>query len=412
MSSNQNERKKPLSIQGQPFFGPVGITLVVAFVTALLPISIDLYLPGLPGMAKEFGASKGVVNLTLILFFLGMAGSMIVWGPLSDKYGRKPVLLAGLALFSASSLACAVAADIVQLILFRVLQSFGAGAGVAVNNAILKDVFSGRERERALATVITLILIAPVVAPALGGVLLQLMPWQGLFVLLGCLGLLALGLSLLLGETIRKRQQKNLLPTLARMVTVLKNPRFTFLLAVFSSPMLPAMAFVAASSYIYIQEYTLNEMQFGLFYMVISAFRILGPYLYLFLSRSIPSRHIISAGFSATLLTGILLAVFGPHGPVWFSAAIVPLISAGPMLRPPGVNLMLEQQDLEDAGSASSLINAAPFVFGGTGMLLISLDMQHPILLLSAMCVIIGTATTTLWLVAARRPFVASVLER
>ena len=113
-------------------------------------------------MAAEFGASKGVVNLTLILFFLGMAGFMIIWGPLSDKYGRKPVLLAGLALFSVSSLACSVAADIGQLILFRVLQSFGAGAGVAVNNAILKDVFSGRERERALATVITLILIAPV----------------------------------------------------------------------------------------------------------------------------------------------------------------------------------------------------------------------------------------------------------
>jgi len=400
-----------MHLQGQRFLGPAGITLVVAFVTALLPSSIDLYLPALPGLSEDFATSEAAVNLTLILFFLGMAGSMLLWGPLSDKYGRKPVLMAGLILFTASSLACAAAGSILQLILFRVLQSLGAGAGVAVNNAILKDVFTGRQRERALATVITLILITPVIAPALGGFLLQLMSWRGLFVLLGCVGLVALGLSLLLGETIHKRQQRNLLPTLARMGSVLKNPRFTFLLAIFSSPMLPAMAFVAASSYIYIQDFGQSEVQYGLFYMVISIFRVLGPYLYIFLSRSIPPRHIITAGFSTTLITGILLAAFGHFGPIWFSIAILPLIPAGPMLRPPGVNLMLEQQDLEDAGSASSVINSAPFFFGGTGMLLISLGMQWPILLLSLMCIAIGTATTALWLAAARRHFVASVLE-
>jgi len=400
-----------MHLQGQRFFGPAGITLVVAFVTALLPTSIDLYLPALPRLTREFGVPEALVNLTLILFFLGMAGSMLLWGPLSDKYGRKPVLLAGLALFSAASLACAASASIWQLILFRVLQSFGAGAGVAVNNAILKDVFSGRERERALAAVITMILVAPVVAPALGGFLLQIMPWRGLFVLLGGLGLLALGLCLLLGETIHTRQQRSLLPTLARMGSVLKNHRFTFLLATFSSPMLPAMAFVAASSYIYIQDFDQSEVQYGLYYMVISVFRILGPYLYIFLSRWVPSRHIITAGFSTTLVTGVLLAAIGSLGPIWFSAAILPLIPAGPMLRPPGVNLMLEQQDLEDAGSASSLINSAPFFFGGAGMLLISLDMGHPILLLSVLCLTIGAASTGLWLLAARRPFVASVLE-
>jgi DHA1 family bicyclomycin/chloramphenicol resistance-like MFS transporter len=401
-----------MTLQGQRFFGPAGITLVVAFVTALLPSSIDLYLPALPRLSEDFATSEAAVNLTLILFFLGMAGSMLIWGPLSDKYGRKPILLAGLILFTLSSLACAAAASILQLILFRVFQSLGAGAGVAVNNAILKDVFTGRQRERALATVITLILITPVVAPALGGFLLQLMSWRGLFVLLGCVGLLALGLSLLLGETIQKRQQRNLLPTLARMGAVLKNPRFSFLLAIFSSPMLPAMAFVAASSYIFIQDFGLSEVEYGLCYMVISVFRVLGPYLYIFLSRMIPSRHIITAGFSTTLITGILLAAFGHFGPAWFIAAIVPLIPAGPMLRPPGVNLMLEQQDLDDAGSASSMINSAPFFFGGTGMLLISLGMQRPILLLALMCAVIGAATTCLWLAAARKPFVSSVLER
>ena len=400
-----------MHLEGQRFFGPSGVTLVVAFVTALLPTSIDLYLPALPRLSKEFATSEALVNLTLILFFLGMAGSMLVWGPLSDKYGRRPVLLTGLSLFTLTSLACAAAGSIAQLILFRVLQSLGAGAGVAVNNAILKDVFSGRERERALAAVITLILIAPVVAPALGGFLLQLMPWRGLFMLLGGLGLLALGLSLLLDETIQKRQQKRLLPILARMGGVLKNPRFTFLLAVFSSPMLPAMAFVAASSYIFIQDFGLSEVQYGLYYMSISVFRVLGPYLYIFLSRSIAPRHIVTAGFATTLATGILLAVLGPFGPIWFAVAIIPIIPAGPMLRPPGVNLMLEQQDLEDAGSASSMINAAPFVFGGTGMLLISLDMGHPILLLAVMCIAIGAATTALWLLAARRPFVARILE-
>ncbi len=401
-----------MDLQGQRFLGTTGLTLVVAFISALLPASIDLYLPALPGLQEEFATSSTAVNLTLILFFIGMASSMLVWGPLSDKYGRKTVLTLGLSLFTLSSLACASATDITQLIIFRVLQSIGAGSGIAVNNAILRDVFTGRERERALATVITLILVTPIVAPAFGAFLLQIMSWRGLFAILGGLGILALGLSLLLEETIKQRQDKNLLPTLGRMAAVLKNPRFTYLLAIFSSPMLPAMAFVAASSYIFIQDFGLSEVEFGLYYMVISGFRVIGPYLYILLSRGIPSRHIITAGFASILLTGLLLAGMGHMGPAWFTLAIIPIIPSGPMIRPPGINLMLEQQEIADTGSASSVINSTPFLMGGLGMLLISLGLDWPIALLSLMCLVIGTSTTLLWLASSRRPFVASVLEK
>jgi DHA1 family bicyclomycin/chloramphenicol resistance-like MFS transporter len=130
------------------------------------------------------------------------------------------------------------------------------------------------------------------------------------------------------------------------------------------------------------------------------------------MTRTLQPRQVISLGFAMALLSGALLIGLGTQGPVWFTAAIIPIIPAGPMLRPPGVNLMLEQQELEDAGSASSLINAAPFFFGGAGMLLISLVMERPILWLSLMCLAVGAVTTTLWGLSARRDFIASVLDR
>jgi DHA1 family bicyclomycin/chloramphenicol resistance-like MFS transporter len=401
-----------MKIPGQRFFGGAGVIMVVAFVTAMLPLSIDIYLPALPRLQQEFSVSASVVNLTLILFFIGMAGSMLLWGPLSDKYGRKPILTVGLLVFIVASLACAQAGSILQLIVFRIVQSIGAGAGVAVNNAIIRDVFTGRERERALSAVITMILIAPVIAPTFGALLLQVMSWRGVFAVLSLLGCAALGLTLLLSETIQRRQDRHILSTLARMGAVLKNIRFTFLLALFSSPMLPAMAFVVSSSYIFIEYFALSEVQYGLFYMVIALFRLIGPYLYLLMTRTLQPRQVISLGFAMALLSGALLIGLGTQGPVWFTAAIIPIIPAGPMLRPPGVNLMLEQQELEDAGSASSLINAAPFFFGGAGMLLISLVMERPILWLSLMCLAVGAVTTTLWGLSARRDFIASVLDR
>lgn len=132
----------------QQYLGNRGFIALIVVLSAFVPISTDLYLPALPGMAEYFDVSVTLTNLTLILFFLFFSLGMLFWGPLSDTYGRRPVLLAGLGLSIAASAGCAVSWDIYHLILFRVLQAVGGSAASAVATAMVKDGYDGRRCSR------------------------------------------------------------------------------------------------------------------------------------------------------------------------------------------------------------------------------------------------------------------------
>ena len=186
----------------QKYLGQKGLIALITFFSAFVPLSIDLYLPALPGMAKYFDVSADLANLTLILFFVFFSAGTLLWGPLSDKYGRKPILLIGLSLYSAASLACAGSWDIYHLIVFRVLQAIGGSAAFAVATAMIKDVYDTKNRESILAMVQSMVLISPAVAPSLGALLLKFVSWRGIFWTLAGIGLLALAGSIALEETI------------------------------------------------------------------------------------------------------------------------------------------------------------------------------------------------------------------
>ncbi|MCC7556195.1 MAG: MFS transporter, partial [Methanoculleus marisnigri] len=156
----------------QKYLGDRGLIVLIALLSAFVPLSTDLYLPALPGMGDFFGVSAGLTNLTLILFFLFFSLGLLFWGPLSDRYGRRPVLLAGLALYIAASAGCAASWDIWLLIAFRILQAVGGSAASAVAMAMVKDVYDGRKRESVLALVQSMVVVSPAVAPVLGAFML------------------------------------------------------------------------------------------------------------------------------------------------------------------------------------------------------------------------------------------------
>lgn len=165
----------------QKYLGEKGMIVFIAFLSAFIPLSTDLYLPALPGMAEYFNAPVNMVNLTLILFFVFFSIGTLIWGPLSDKYGRKPVLMAGLIIYTIASVLCAYAGDIDQLITFRVFQAAGGSAAGAVAMAMVKDVYDGRKREVVLSVVHSMVVLAPAVAPVVGAFLLSFTSWRGSF---------------------------------------------------------------------------------------------------------------------------------------------------------------------------------------------------------------------------------------
>jgi DHA1 family bicyclomycin/chloramphenicol resistance-like MFS transporter len=244
-------RKSPT----QKYLGGRGLIALITLLSAFVPLSTDLYLPALPGMAKYFGVSAELANLTLILFFIFFSAGTLFWGPLSDKFGRRPVLLIGLSIYSAASIGCASSWDIHHLTAFRILQAVGGSGAFAVATAMIKDIYDSKNREPILAMVQSMVLISPTTAPILGALLLKFMSWRGVFLALTVIGLLALAGSIALQETIVKRNTGSILQALSKLRTVARNPGFSSLLILFSLPSISAMAFIASSSYIYINGF-------------------------------------------------------------------------------------------------------------------------------------------------------------
>jgi len=395
----------------QNYLGNRGLILLIAVLSAFVPLSTDLYLPALPGMSDFFGVSADITNLTLILFFVFFSLGMLFWGPLSDKYGRRPILLAGLALYIAASAACALSWDIWHLILFRILQAVGGSAASAVATAMVKDLYDGRRRESVLAIVQSMVVISPAVAPVIGAFMLPFTSWRGLFWMLALIGVVSMIGSFLLTETIPTRYTGTMMQSFRRLGTVLKNPGFTSLLIVFSLVSVASLAFIADSAYIYEDVFGLSEQWFSYYFAINAIAMISGPLLYLRLSRSFGRRSIILSCFIVMLAGGALICLFGGKGPLIFTLALFPASLMGSCVRSPGAFLMLEQQR-EDTGSASALINCFGLVFGSAGILLASLDADNLIRILGAIYVSIGLVCLLGWLLIGRLNLAREVPDR
>lgn len=384
-------------VVAQRYLGGKGLLALLALLSAFVPLSTDLYLPALPRMGEYFGASSALTNLTLVLFFIFFSLGMLFWGPFSDKYGRRPTLLVGLSVYVMASMGCALSTDIYMLIACRVLQAAGGSAASAVATAMIKDVYQGKRRESVLSIVQSMVLISPAVAPMLGASLLPLMSWRGLFWVLALIGAISFIGCLLLQETLHVRFQGTMPQALRRLGAVLRNPGFSSLLLVFSMVSLASLAFIADSSYIYQDLFGLSPMAYSLYFGLNALGMIAGPFLYLFLSRYYARRSIVVFSFGVMALAGLMVALFGNLGPLFFALALLPATLMGSAVRPAGTFLMLEQQR-EDAGAASSLINCFGLVLGSLGMIIVSLAGSDLLLVLGLINVFVGVACATAWL--------------
>jgi DHA1 family bicyclomycin/chloramphenicol resistance-like MFS transporter len=391
--------------KGQRYLGDKGLIALIAFMSGLIPLSTDLYLPALPGMVDYFDTSIKLINLTLIMFFFFFAVGTLFWGPLSDTYGRKSVLQIGLSIYIIASGMCACSSDIFQLIAFRTLQAIGAGATTAVAMAMIKDVYRCRKRESVLAVVQSMMVIAPVIAPVIGAVLLKFTSWRGLFWALSGVGFLALASSIVLEETLRIHYNRTILHTIGRLGVVLKNPGFTSLLMIFSLVVAPMMAFIAASSYIYIVGFGLSEQVYSYFFALNALCAMLGPLLYLQLSKRFKRRSIVIACFTIIAVSGYLLFSLGNINPWLFAITLIPATMSMSALRPPSANLLLEQQQ-EDTGTVSSLMSFFTILIGSLGMLLISFEWGNIVSTLGMMHLITGLLCGLLWVMLSGKPFV------
>ena len=165
-------------VRPQGKLGPLGLVVLLVTASLVTPLSLDMYTPAVPHMTEAFGTTAGTVNLTLVGSFRFFAVGLLVFGPLSDRYGRRPVLLAGVVTYTSASGLCALALDIEMLIAFRVVQALGAGAVSAVATAVVKDAFKAEKREAILSIVQVMFVVGPVLSPVVGALILQVFDWR------------------------------------------------------------------------------------------------------------------------------------------------------------------------------------------------------------------------------------------
>lgn len=247
---------------------PVLLMIILGSIQAVMPISIDLYLPSLPTIAREFAVSSGSVQFTLAIFLLGVGIGQVIYGPITDKYGRKRPLIFGFGVYIIGALLCAQANTIDMLIAGRFLQALGASAGSVISSAIARDLWSGKTLADRLSILMLVLGAAPILAPSLGGVILSLWDWHGVFWVLVGYGIIMAAAITLLPETssASERAEVQLSQAARTYADIFRNTPFLLyvLTASCSSGML--MAYITSSSFLYIEMLGATPNEFAIFF--------------------------------------------------------------------------------------------------------------------------------------------------
>jgi DHA1 family bicyclomycin/chloramphenicol resistance-like MFS transporter len=333
---------------------------LLAALSAVGPLTTDMYLPSLPAIARALGTSTAQVQLTISSYLLGFAIGQIIYGPISDRYGRKPVLMGALALYCAASLVCALSTSIEMLIAVRALQAIGGSGAVVLARAIVRDVYSGARAGRELSMIGSVMALAPVLAPTVGGALQSTLGWRSIFFALVAAGLAGAAVVwLLLPETLEKRTPEPLSASsmFQSYRLVARNPAYLAYLGLAATSYAGLFAWISGASFVLQNLYGLSPLNFGVVFTVGSIGYMTGA--------TIAARLVVRLGIDRTIGVGGFVVAVG--GLAMVAAVALGLKSALSLVLPvavylAGLGLVLPQATAgamtpfpERAGTASAL---------------------------------------------------------
>ncbi|WP_137892288.1 Bcr/CflA family efflux MFS transporter [Ramlibacter sp. 2FC] len=313
------------SLAAPSAMSPALIVLLLSLLLGLQPITTDLYLPALPALTEGFGADMAQAQLTLTALLLAFGLSQLVWGPLSDRFGRRPVLLWGLAAYAAASLGSVFAPSMEQLIAWRTLQGAAMGAGVMCARAIVRDLYPPIEGARIMSKGLSGLGVIACLSAPLGGLLSDLLGWRAALLVLALFGAGALFMvARHFEETLQQRNPQALQPlALARAwVQILRHPTFLAYSALATTSYLGLFTFLAASSFVFIRVLSFSKTQYGLLMFSMSLSYIAGTFMCRHLLARFGVRRTVALAGGLTLTGGTLMGVLAllGEGQSWWGA--------------------------------------------------------------------------------------------
>ena len=362
----------------QKRLGPRAFLACILVINTTLILAIDMYVPALPGLLHEFDTTASFLNLTMFMFMFVSALAILVSGPLCDKFGRKPVLVASAAIFALSSVGCALSTSVLMLTVFRVGQAIGFGLVETDVTALIKDAYTDKDLKFAMSLLQSLVIIGPVLAPFLGTLFLSIGGWREIFVALAVMGAVDLLLALLVTETLLPEQRlaSGVLPalrdTLSRGRALLSRRAFSAMALIVALAGLPYMGYIAVASYILLDDLGASYFVYNLVYAGTCGVSVLAPFVYLRVSKVMRPKPLTLLCIVLGLAGAALTWFFGPWGPLALFLCFAPYALMEGIIRPHAFVVLLDQPP-EQVGSASAIVNFMYTVFGAIGTVVMTL---------------------------------------
>src|SRR4030095_10891564 len=354
------------------------LILILGFLTAIGPLSIDMYLPAFPDIARSLNTSVARVELSLSSFFIGISVGQLFYGPLLERFGRKKPLYAGLCIYLLASVGCALAASVNALIALRLLQALGGCVGMVAARAMIRDLFDVKENAKIFSTLMLVVAVSPIIAPTLGGYITAALGWHYVFVMLIIIGVLILtGIYFLLPETKKPDPGFSLKPVsiLKSYASVITHPQFYTYALTAAVSAASIYTYIGGSPHVFMEIYKVNEKQYGWIFALIAMGLIGASQLNSVLLKNYTSEQIIKVALTCQTIIGavmVLVSLFG-WGDLFITIFFIFIFFCFQGFVFPNASALSLASFGHNAGSASALLGGIQMGIGAGSSALVSL---------------------------------------
>jgi len=346
---------------------PLWLIAILAAVTATGPFAMQIFLPALPAIQTGFGVTPATAQLTLSVSMIAIALATLIYGPLSDRYGRRPILLLGLGIFAAGSLGCALAPNIHTLIAARIVQAAGGAAGMVLARAVARDHYGARRAAGVIARLTTVMVVAPMVAPAIGGIVVDVADWRAIFALVFVAGSVVIGAVLIMfGESHKPEDRiESVTGMLRGFVQLLASKRFIVLALypAFSSTIF--FSFISGAPYVMVGLLHRPATEYGLYFILVAGGYMVGNLAAVRLHERFDALSLMSVGMLIALVGVMLSIVFVAFGVLAPLTLFLPIMLAqfGQGIGLPSAQAAVINVFPLRAGTASALTSFSQMMF-------------------------------------------------
>jgi DHA1 family bicyclomycin/chloramphenicol resistance-like MFS transporter len=347
------------------------LVFILGSLSAIPPLAIDMYLPALPVIARGLGSDEGAIQFSLMAFFAGLMLGQLFYGPLADRYGRKPLLYFGLTVFVAASLGCSFAANAREFTMLRFVQGLGGSVGMVMAFAIVRDLYTGLKASHLLSLVVMVLGVTPIVAPLFGSAIIAIASWQVIFLVQGALAaILMVFVSRNLPETRSAELRRGAHPasTLRNYASLLVKRRYIPFVLVVSIAQAGFFAYLSASAPLFIETFGLSPFAYSVAFALNAFGMMAGARASAFVVRKVRAEHIVRIALAVYLMSALVLlgmSVAGIASLIPSAAALFVIITMLGFLMPLTGMLAMESVGAI-AGTAAALMGA--FQFGAGAM--------------------------------------------